>query len=178
MNKDYIWTSLSQKVKVSDPNSRELRAMTYLAAFNRTLREDERWLKPRLRESGSKEIWRQFRVAERFLDNTEKFLNLTIPISSRNHIERMNNNYDVILRPGRNATFLDDCQIVPLKVLRMLINCTMENNCAMCIKNTKEVKKCDIRKNLLMITPPRDLDTGYICPFRGVATSCNLGEYI
>lgn len=178
MNKDYIWTSPSQKVKVSDPNSRELRAMTYLAAFNKTLREDERWLKPRLRESGSKEIWREFRVAERFLDNTEKFLNLTIPMSSRNHIERMNNNYDVILRPGRNASAMDDCQIVPLKVLRMLINNTMENNCFMCVKTIQEAKKCEIRKGLLCITPPQEMKTHLNCPFMDIVAVCKCGEYI
>lgn len=178
MNKDYIWTSPSQKIKVSDPNSRELRAMTYLAAFNKTLREDEKWLKPRLRESGSKEIWREFRVAERFLDNTEKFLNLTIPMSSRNHIERMNNNYDVILRPSRNATDLDDCQIVPFKVLRMLINNTMENTCFLCVKSAIEVKKCEIRKGLMCITPPRELNTYSNCPFMDVVTACKTGEYI
>ena len=178
MSKDYIWTGPAEKIKVSDPSSRELRAMTYLAAFNKTLREDERWLQPRLRESGSKEIWREFRVAERFLDKTEKFLNLTIPISSRNHIERMNNNYDVILRPGRNASTMDDYQIVPLKVLRMLINNAMENTCFMCVKSAAEAKKCEIRKGLMCITPPREINTYSNCPYMDVVVACKTGEYI
>ena len=179
MNNDYIWKSPSEKIKVTDPNSRELRAITYLTAFNRTLREDEKWLKPRLRESSeSTEIWRQFRIAERFLDNTEKFLNLTIPIGTRNHIERMNQKYDVILKPGINATNMEGYHIVPVSVLRMLINNTMENNCFMCVKTIQEAKKCDIRKGLRCITPPQEMKTHLNCPFMDVVAVCKCGEYI
>lgn len=68
-------------------------------------------------------------------------------------------------------------QIVPSEELKVLINHVIENECAMCVKDQREQKGCKLRKALMLIAPPQEVNKNG-CNYRDVAASNNLGEYI
>lgn len=53
--------------------------------------------------------------------------------------------------------------------LQVLLEIVVRNECMMCMKEGKEVKKCKLRKLLLNLAPPKEVDTRW-CEYQKIAT--------
>ena len=85
---------------------------------------------------------------------------------------------EVIIRPKPMIKMPDDTQIVLTDDLKLLINRAISAECAMCIKDAREQKKCDLRKALENIAPTAAVHKNGLCAYVDVATQNALGKYI
>lgn len=71
----------------------------------------------------------------------------------------------------------DDVQIVPTPELKLLINKVIENECAMCVKDSREQRRCKLRRALMLIAPPNEVKKDG-CNYLDVVAGNDLGDYI
>ena len=62
--------------------------------------------------------------------------------------------------------------------LKLLINTSIAAECAVCLKDAKEQKKCALRKALENIAPTAELHKDGLCTYVDVAAAWDLGKYI
>jgi len=158
-----------------EPNARELHGIEYLAALDQRLTEYESVLRRRLQETP--DGWRQYRIAEAAVDKVITGLYGTVPEKTLKHMRRLSETGQVIIRP-KPIVPVDDPQIVLTSVLKVLVNTSIASECSICLKEGAEVKKCKLRKALMLSAPPKELTDGPRCPYADVAVGCALGEYL
>jgi hypothetical protein len=161
---------------IMEPNAREVHAVEYLAGLDKQLAEAQEALKPRLEKIPNG--WRDFRLA---VTRTEKVLDAvyeTLPAKTLKHMEKLSLHGEVVIRPRPMIKMPDDVQIVQTEDLRMLINSTMAAECAICVKDHREQKKCRLRKALSVMAPANILSSDGLCPYTNVAANCEYGQYI
>lgn len=165
---------MEQESKIKEPNSREVAGIEYLAAIDCQLIHNEKHLEARLKSIP--DAWRQYRIAQSAIGKVIESLYATVPQKTLVHMQRLASNGEVIIRQ-RSITKTSEAQLVPEDVLKMLINFTMESQCAICLKRGKEAQRCKLRRGLMLIAPPDTVnETG--CSYSDVAMQNNLGEYI
>ena len=69
-------------------------------------------------------------------------------------------------------------QIVDNDDLKLLINKTIEHECAICLRRDGEVRSCPLRRALMSICPPEELVKDGSCNYQAVAQQNELGRYI
>ena len=158
------------------PNSNEKRAIMYVASFDARLGLDCMCLEKRLKSIP--DLWRQYRIAMAAIDKVVDGLYETMPPESLLSIRRMCDNSNVILQPKNAIDRTSDVEVAHTDDLRVLVNETMKANCAMCLKEGAEIRKCHIRKALTNIAAPTEFKSGNMCDYAYVAANNNLGEYI
>lgn len=155
-------------------NSYEIAAIEYLAAIDSQLIQSERHLEARLKSIP--DAWRQYRIAQTAIAKALDALYATVPTKVLLHMQRLAKNGEVIIRQ-KSITKTNEAQLVPEDVLKLLINLAMESQCAICLKDSKEAKRCKLRKGLMLIAPPDKVNESG-CSYSDVAMQNNLGEYI
>lgn len=83
-----------------------------------------------------------------------------------------------MIRPKSIVKRPDDVQIVGTDDLKMLINMVMSSECAVCMRDCREQKKCKLRRALETIAPAKELRKDGMCVYTDVAANSNYGEYI
>lgn len=71
----------------------------------------------------------------------------------------------------------DENLLIPISALKVLVNHAMAGTCTMCFDGPDKVKACKLRKALMEVTPPVDLNLGE-CPYRYVIEQNDEGKYI
>lgn len=162
-----------QTAPIVEVNARELYHIEFIAGLDCQLINAEKYLETRLKLVP--DAWRQYRIARAAVQKTLVALYQTVPIKTLRHMQNLCTYGEVIIKP-RGATPTNDVQIVPTPELKLLINKVIENECAMCVKSYAEQRGCKLRKALMHIAPPLEIDTSG-CNYRNVAASNELGEY-
>lgn len=155
-------------------NANELHIIEFIAGLDVQLTKGDSALESRLRTIP--DGWRKYRLARSAIASVLEGLYATMPIKNVVYMNKLCSFGEVIVRP-RTATPTDDVQIVPTPELKLLINKVIENECAMCIKDQREQRKCKLRKALMFIAPPQEVNKDG-CNYRDVVAGCELGEYI
>lgn len=157
-----------------EPNSYELTGIEFLAALDNQLAASEKHLESRLHSVP--DGWRQYRIAQTAIRKVVEGVYATLPEKTLRHMMIVTRNGEAIIRQ-RSFTKTNDAQLVPEDVLRMLINTTMSAQCAICLKDGKEAKRCKLRKALMLIAPP-DVVNEDGCSYSDVALQNEPGNYI
>lgn len=167
---------MNENAFIMEPNSREVHAIEFLAGLDNQLASNQDALRPRLEKIPNG--WRDYRLA---VTRTEKVLDAvyeTLPDKTLRHMERLCLHGEVVIRPKPLIKMPDDVQIVPTEDLRMLINSAMQSECAICVKDCREQKKCRLRKALSTIAPANNVTADGLCPYTNVVAKCEYGQYI
>lgn len=175
MNKKNTASPISA-LPIMEANAREVHAIEYLAGLDCQLIHDQEMLKERL--SLIPNGWRNFRLA---LTTTEKLIDAvyeTLPTKTLLHMERLSKYGEVIIRPKPLIKMPNDVQIVSKDDLIMLLNTTIASECALCVKDATEQKKCKLRKCLMNVAPTGALRPDGLCSYIDVVTGNELGQYI
>lgn len=158
-------------------NAREIHIIEFLAGLDCQLMQGQEILKPRLDHIPNG--WRDFRLA---VTRTQKVLDRvyeTLPTKTLKHMDRLCRLGEVVIRPKpliRSPQ--DDVQIVTNADLKVLINTSIAAECAMCVKDGREQKKCTLRSVLETIAPTAAVKANGLCAYTEVATQNELGHYI
>lgn len=155
-------------------NSYEMDAILYLGLLDGRLKLDGETLEKRLR--AIPDAWRQYRIAQTAMDKTIGYLYDSVPQSQLRHLRTTIQNSTVQIKP-RGVTPPPQSMIIGEDILRLLVTETMVANCALCLADPNEVRKCRIRKALTTITPPDTYPKGNTCPYREITLHNDLGDY-
>lgn len=153
----------------------ELRAIDYICGFDMQLIDSEPYIKERLKSIP--DAWRQFRIMRAASEKLVTGLLDSLDLKTMKHVCGLVEHGEVLIRP-RSFTKQPDFQFVDHEDLRVLINAAMRSTCAMCMNRGSEVKKCELRKSLMVIAPPEEIPKNGACPYQEVALECELGKYI
>ena len=139
-----------------DHNSRELHAIEYIAALDRRLADSKKPLEKRLRSVP--DLWRQYRIAETAVSKTLDGLYSTMTLSGLDHMLRVCEKSEVILRPKSVLNASLDSQVIRTKDLVILIQAALNSHCSMCMNTGFEIKQCELRKALMNVAPLVEVD--------------------
>lgn len=166
----------ADELPVMEANAREIHSIEFLAGLDAQLVQGQETLKERLQLIPGG--WRNFRLAvsttERVLDAIYK----TLPDKTLKHMRRLCQCGQIVIRPKPAIKMPDDLHIVDAADLRMLINCVIENKCAICVEDIAGQKACALRKALHHIAPTEDVRRDGRCNYLDVAAGNELGKYI
>lgn len=164
----------TNEIPIMECGARELHIVEFITGLDCQLAMGEKHLEARLKSVP--DLWRQYRIARKAVEKVIDGIYKSVPIKTLKHMQNLCKYGEVIIRP-RGAVKVNDVQIVPSEELKVLINHVIENECAMCVKDQREQKGCQLRKALMLIAPPAEVNRKG-CNYRDVAAENNLGEYI
>lgn len=175
--KMYTMPSVPPASKIIEANSKETRYITYIYGLDAQLVGGEKHLEHRLR--AVPDAWRQYRIAMSAVDKVVRALRVTLPDKVFIHLEQLADRGEIVIRPKPIGKQLDDVQIIGTDNLKLLINAAIGSECAMCLKDAKQQRKCEMRKALMCVAPPVEIDrSSSLCPYVKVAAGSELGKYI
>lgn len=158
-----------------DINGRELRAIEYLAALDARVNEYAEPLEERLRKT--QDGWRNYRVAVSCLEKAIDAVYASVDDETRIHMRNLAASGEVIIRPTVQAVERN-LQTVAEEHLKTLVNTSMAAECAMCLKQGSDVRKCQLRKALMFTAPPTRIPEKGRCPYAEIALCHDLGQYM
>lgn len=166
-----------RQLPVMEASSREVHFIEFIAGLDAQVHNGEAHLKERLQTIP--DGWRQYRIAKSAINKVINGLYDTLPDKTLAHMTDLIARGEVIIRPKPVCKDMGNVQIVQTADLKLLINHAMAAECAMCMKEGREQKKCELRKALMCICPPTQLNrNSTLCPYIDVANACDIGHYI
>lgn len=159
---------------ITEMRSKELHRLEYIVALDAQLHGGEEPLKGRLQ--GIPGGWDDYRMIRVKLSDLVRKLYETVPTSTLKHFHALEKAGEVVIRLKTiDARGKMSCMMT--SDLRMLINTCMADECAMCLKDTADIKACPLRKTLMNVAPPVN-KPGRECPYSEAAIECDLGNYV
>ena len=151
-----------------------MRVIEYLAAMDSKIVESGDAMRNRLRDIPNG--WRQWRLMASTLSRLLAQLYDLMPIKNLHHIQNIRAHGEVLIRM-QPASRVPQYTLVNEDDLRILVNTSMAAECAICLKDGKEIDRCPLRRAMLSIAPPYD-DPPTGCGYRDVALASEYGKYM
>lgn len=164
-----------ERLPILPANAREVHNIEFLAGLDVQLTDGCEILKDRL--SVIPNGWRNFRLAQATVSRLMEKIYETLPDKTLKHMARLCSCGEIVIRPKSVIKRPDDAQIVLNDDLRTVVNHAMAAECAMCLKDPREQKKCKLRAALENIAPVAELKKNGLCNYVDVATAHGLGDY-
>lgn len=155
-------------------NGREMRVIEYLAAMDSKIVESGDAMRDRLRDIPNG--WRQWRLMASTLSRLLIQLYDSMTVKNLRHIQNICAHGEVLIRMVPVSRVPENV-LVSEDDLRMLVNAAMSAECAICLKQGKEIDRCPLRNALLSIAPPYE-DPPTSCGYRDVAIMSERGKYM
>lgn len=153
-----------------DMTAKELHGVEFLAALDAQMHKHGDRLKPRLQMVPNG--WRQYRLVESALTSLIAGLYDTMPAKQVLRVEHMMQHGEVKIDLAPVAKNTLGYLTVHENDLAVIATAAMQGECAMCIKDGDEIKKCPLRKALWEIATPDELPK-FGCRYRaGALVGC------
>lgn len=156
-------------------SGKELKCVEYLVAMESRVLEVGDAMRERLKKIPNG--WRQFRLLVSTLDRLMPEVYDTVPNKTRMYLKNIMENGEVLIRfipVSRNPEW----KLVKDEDLAVLINLAMAGECAICMKQGREAKKCKLRGALENIAPPREGHPAGGCGYMNMVLGCDIGHYV
>jgi len=122
--------------------------------------------------------WMRYRQALGILDKLLDDVYAAIPLQNLKMIDNMMRNGEIGIKLRRAGAYDDDMTVVPVDGVRVLLNTCLHAECAMCLKDRADIKRCTLRKAMDAINPPESFETTS-CVYRDVVIRSETpGKYI
>lgn len=122
--------------------------------------------------------WRDWRLMLSILRRMSDALIDTMPDKEITYLDRMLKHGEILVRfrpPIRDNEY----QLVEDEALTRMVNEIMENECAICFKEGREIKHCQLRKDLEGFAPcTNPYDPMVECGYKRVIASNKMGDYV
>lgn len=160
--------------RIQPASGRERAIIEYLAALDAQLIAHQDTLRERLKLIPNG--WRQWRLLTVTVNNLLVAIYDTLPAKTLLHMQRLCTHGEVLVRlkpasrtPEQVVSSEDD--------LREIINAAMAAECAVCLKDERQIKGCKLRRALMNIVPPDEF-APHGCEYRNVALQNDYRDYI
>lgn len=167
---------MKEQLPIIPANARELHNIEFLAGLDAQLIQGQEILKPRLQKIPN--AWRNYRLAASCIEKVLDSVYATLPSKTLVHMQRLCQCGQIVIRPKPAIKMPDDVHIVMADDLKFLTNTAIEAECAMCIKDAAQQKKCKLRRALENIAPTEAIHENGMCAYTDVVAHNPLGEYI
>ena len=159
------------------PNKRENDLMIYLMVLRHQLVENGPAVRERLR--GKKYAWRDLRLVLRLVDKLQVQLLETMPPTRARYYYQLAQ-HAVIRVDNTGPVRQDRYMLVSDDKLGLLVQYAIQGECAMCMKEGDDCRRCALRDALSEIAPPRDVDeTGWFdCTYHRAAEQMATSDKI
>lgn len=151
----------------------EMATMEKLVAFEAVLKTGNKNLEQRIKSIDGG--WREYRVALSAIDRLLPKLYETMTSKHLRNIENMLRHGRVVIRVNAAASETD-YTLAAEDDLETIINAAMGSECALCLKEGADAKRCELRKALINICPPEG-DDGNGCWYARHAATRPLKDY-
>lgn len=160
----------------TNPTRKEHQLMVDLMILRNTLAANAPAARDRLRVN--RYAWRDVRLAIRLVSKLQEILLETMPEQRRDYYYKMAKTAKLEVRlpgPGRIDRYL----MISEEKLAAITAHALESECAMCIKEGREVKNCALRAALMEVAPPSEAaerDGFLLCPYRQAGVDIAQGK--
>lgn len=166
---------MSEAMKIP-MNARELHIFEYITCLDKQLSDGQAILEERLRKVPN--CWRNYRLAASSIEKVVDAVYSTLPDKTLLHMEGLARHGEVVIRKRPMVPLNDDAQFVLGEDLKVLINTSIAAECALCLRDKQEQKKCKLRRALMNVAPTEALANDGLCPYTHVVAGNELGDYI
>ena len=167
---------MSNTTPIIPANAREVHMIEYIACLDKQIYAAQDILKDRLKKIPNG--WRNFRLAQATTEKVIDAIYGTLTPKTLLHLQRLCDHGEVVIRPKPMVPLKDDVHFILSEDLHTLINTSIAAECAMCLKEKPEQKKCKLRKALQDVAPVEALAYDGLCPYSRVALDHDLGDDI
>ena len=129
----------------------EMQIIEYLAAMDYKMGKAGDVMRERLKLIPNG--WRQWRLMVSIINRLVPQVYSVIPVKTRRHIENLCNHGEVVIRIKPTAR-VPEHTLISDDDLCVVCDAAMENECAICLKQGKEIDRCPLRKAMLHIAQP------------------------
>lgn len=148
-----------------DVSGREMETLEKLLLLDAAMQRGAGAIKARLGqiENG----WRDYRMLSTVLDKLVEKLLDTCPLKTLKRLKHMALNSEIVIRPtfcGR----MDGFATVPMDSLETVLHALCAAECAICIRDDSEVKRCRLRKAMMTFAPVDNIPQ-FGCGYRDFA---------
>ena len=154
------------------PNAGENALMMQLMVLRNALASHGEAVRERLK--GTPNAWRDLRLLLRLVTKTQERLLDTMPDRRAAYYWNLAQHARVVVElpgPAKKGRFI----MIDEKKLAAITEAAMCGECAMCMREGRDVKRCLIREALLEVAPPKDVRDGHTlafgCEYRGIASA-------
>lgn len=153
----------------TNPNRAENEFLLNLMVLRNSLKQYAPACRERARRAG-KWVWRDIRIIDALVDKIQEQLLKTVPRRREEYYLAYcrNGHYELVMNgPYRGTRYV----MINDRHLAVLTECAMEAECMMCFKEGGEIRGCQLRKSLLEVAPPSELQDGkwQKCEYREAA---------
>lgn len=162
-------------VELQPLKGKELKCVEYLVGMESRIAESGDALRERLRMVPNG--WRDYRLIFATLDRLLLRLYDTIPTKGLQYLQKLTKHGEILIRfspAARSQEWL----LIKDDDLAVIANLAMASECAICLKQGREAKKCELRKALENIAPPHDGHPAGGCGYQNVVAGEKLGHYL
>ena len=158
------------------PNRAENRFQTNLMVILHTLLSDREAAEKRLREYGYKWARRDIGLLISLDNRLQEQMLSTMPDRRIAYYQKMAKEAQIVVEfPGAART--DRHVMMEVEDLAALAEAAMRGECAMCIKEGRDVKRCRLREALLPVAPPTEWSRNG-CEYRQQAGQLIQGDEV
>ena len=156
------------------PNGNELYGIEILAALDAQINERGKFLEERLKSVP--DLYRQYRIAQTAIGKVIDGLYTTVPTKTLLHMQKLSASGELVIRQKPVVRF-DDVRFALISDLKDIANVVVANECAICLKDQREQRKCKLRKAMERVMPVDKVFEDK-CQYRVVAENHEYGDYI
>lgn len=143
--------------------AREIKSIELIAALDTRLATDQGYLNDRLRSVP--DLYRQWRIAQVAIEKVIDGLYKTLLPDAMLRMRKTYESGEVVIRPKSTLNKLTDSTIVLTKDINQLVKVVVNEQCAMCLKDKGDIRKCELRKALMNVCPPSEKFDGFLCEY-------------
>ena len=168
----------AMKIPKTNPNRRENEFMMNLMILRNTLRTNAPACRERARAAG-KWTWRDIRLLTTLVDRVQNAMLRTMPESRDEYYTNYakHGHYELRIdgpvRTGRQLLVTD-------RHLAAITEAAMRSECILCMREGREIDRCELREALLEAAPPTEVESGWIrrCEYRQAAGQLIEGKEV
>ena len=166
---------MTDKGELLPLKGKELKCVEYLVGMESRIAESGDALRDRLRLIPNG--WRNFRLIFATLDRLLTALYETMPLKSRLYMGKITRDGEILIR-FKPASRAPEWTVIRDDDLAVITNLAMASECAICLKQGREAKKCELRRALESFAPPHDGHPAGGCGYQNVVAGAELGHYL
>lgn len=153
----------------------ELKIVEFMIAVNDRLLAGGDALRERLKAIPNG--WRDYRLMATTMDRMLSEIYPTVPMKGRLYLQKIIDHGEALIRyvpASRTAEW----KVIRDDDLAVLINLAMSSECAICLKDGSELRKCELKHVLENMAPPMKGHPPGGCGYRNVVLGAELGKYM
>lgn len=167
---------LEGSIEQTIPDGNELMNTCLLNSVNHNLTKHEDGLIKRLKNY--KYGVRDYKLMKSLIDKTTKRLWDTMPEKSIKYAETLLKTSELTMKPTSVTSPVNGMDIVARDDLEAIVDKAMGAECAICLRDGKQIERCKLRRALwhVLLVPDGYNDDG--CPYQKWAQECPDGDYL